>query len=420
MAKEYSNTGTLNATPNSCVTCAVSITRRVRYVFKTGLWPESKKSEKKLTIPVVAALGGRIKTEYARKTDTAISNVPFDVWAEPGQKVSLFLNSDAAFGRRHNAVFEVTPTRRNIVVMILEKRGKLGEQDTPKWLATKTDERGTEYDQYEAILSGDTWKKVSHKFDAQEAEALIPKTSPASVRAAVLSLYDGNDNARDNVTQFDVHTDGLTRVHPLAWMAVIEAAQQAGVSQIKTTSAWRPMLGSIVHRSGLGLDVGYLDGAHLRRKGLLAKDKVRSSTVTAKERELFAAKEAAEKEAAVAEANLKTLEKQLSVARGKDPVLAAKLVRDAKDADIVNRAAAFKAREAAKAWNDERDANEPAAVKSFRGYLLRCECVTQVFDPWFMDANTKDDVAPQPNQQKSGNDQLHATHLHVTVSRTGK
>lgn len=443
MAKEQSHTATLNDTPNSCVTCQVSISRRVRYVFKTGLWPNPKDSEKKLTIPVVAALNGRIKPENAKKTDTAVSNVPFDVWAEPGQKVSLFLNSDAVVGRRKNAVFEVTPTRRNITVTILEKRGKLGELDTPKLVATKTDDKGAEYDEYEAILSGDTWKKVSHKYNAAEAETLIPKATPVAIRSAVLSLYnggckgslsvpatgkfaaltvtfDGNDNARDNLTEFDLHADGLTRVHPQAWIAVIEAAQQAGVSKLKTTSAWRPMLGAIVHRSGMGLDVGYLDGTHLRRKGLLAKDKVLDPAVTSKERDLFAAKEVAEKEAAVAKAKFTALENELKKGRGDAPVLEAKLKRELKEADSVNKGASTRAREAAKAWNDERDAHEPNVVKSFRSHLLHCECVVQVFDPWFMDGNTKDDLAPQPNQQKSGNDLLHATHLHVTVATTEK
>ena len=318
----------------------------------------------------------------------------------------------------------------------------------PQLVATKTDNKGAEYDEYEAILSGDTWKKVSHKYDAAEAETLIAQATPAAVRTAVLSLYnggckgslsvpatgkaaaltvtfDGNDNARDNLTEFDLHADGLTRVHPQAWIAVIEAAQQAGVSKLKTNSAWRPMLGSISHRSGMALDVGYLDGIHLHRKGLLATDKVRDPAVTAKERELFAAKEVAEKEAALADAKSKALDNELKKAKGKkakekDPVLEAKLERELEEAKDALDKAKKAVTDANEAWDAERNANEPAAVKSFRSSLLRCECVTQVFDPWFMDVNTKDAVAPQPNQQKSGNDKLHATHLHVTVATSGK
>lgn len=69
----------------------------------------------------------------------------------------------------------------------------------------------------------------------------------------------------------------------------------------------------------------------------------------------------------------------------------------------------------AKAWNAERDANEPAKVKLFRASLLHCTCVVQLFDPWYMDANTKAGQNPEPNMQKTSNETLHAHHLHVTV-----
>lgn len=78
---------------------------------------------------------------------------------------------------------------------------------------------------------------------------------------------------------------------------------------------------------------------------------------------------------------------------------------------------------ASNAWDKEREANEPAKVKLFRASLLQCSCVFQLFDPWLMDANTKDEMAPEPNMQRPqppgkkgpSNEELHAHHLHVTV-----
>ena len=67
------------------------------------------------------------------------------------------------------------------------------------------------------------------------------------------------------------------------------------------------------------------------------------------------------------------------------------------------------------AWNAERDKNEPDGVRLFRGSLMKCACVSQLFDPWFMDTNNKDDIAHVPNMQVSGNETLHAHHLHITV-----
>jgi len=51
---------------------------------------------------------------------------------------------------------------------------------------------------------------------------------------------------------------------------------------------------------------------------------------------------------------------------------------------------------ASNAWDKERNANEPAKVKLFRASLLQCSCVFQLFDPWFMDANTKDERLLSP------------------------
>ncbi len=78
---------------------------------------------------------------------------------------------------------------------------------------------------------------------------------------------------------------------------------------------------------------------------------------------------------------------------------------------------------ASNAWDKERNANEPAKVKLFRASLLQCSCVFQLFDPWFMDANTKDGKDPEPNMQRPqppgkkgpSNEELHAHHLHVSV-----
>ena len=63
--------------------------------------------------------------------------------------------------------------------------------------------------------------------------------------------------------------------------------------------------------------------------------------------------------------------------------------------------------------------NQPASVKLFRGSLMKCERVNQLFDPWYMDDNTHDKIAPVPNTQtKNGkeesNETLHAHHLHIS------
>lgn len=80
--------------------------------------------------------------------------------------------------------------------------------------------------------------------------------------------------------------------------------------------------------------------------------------------------------------------------------------------------AASREQDARKKWNEERNASEPDHVRRFRTALLRCRCVKQLFDPWYMDANTHDEEPPEPNMQRgasTSNERLHAHHLHITI-----
>lgn len=61
--------------------------------------------------------------------------------------------------------------------------------------------------------------------------------------------------AGENVTIADV----LKRTHPSAYKGVAEAAWQAGIEIVTLSSTWRPMLGSILHRMGVSVDVVFVD-----------------------------------------------------------------------------------------------------------------------------------------------------------------
>lgn len=446
MAKEYSNVGTTNNTPKSCVECKVPISRRVIYEFRTGQWDKPSKSELSLKIPVAVAVNGKILPKFQAKAGVFAPKTEYEFWVKPGQKVSLYLNSDADPVYRIFPVFEVTPNERDIKVIVLEKRGKLGELDKPIFKATHEPKEtsGRKQDEYEAILSGDTWKKVSHEYTADEAKGMIPSTTAIAVRDAVLSIYQKTlkgsmvvkspdpqkaltvefeiaDNPHDNITGFDLHKDGLTRVHPQAWLAVIEAAQTANVQLVSTSSAWRPNYGSIAHRTGLALDVHHLDKTKFNRQELRGKGPD-TDNVSKEEIKLFKEKETADKEAALAKSEFDKTQAEFDKldAAGKksgkpNPEKLVELELSLTLATENLKAAIKKSKDANKAWDKERDKNEPAAVKAFRTSLLGCKCVSQVFDPWFMDVNTHDSIAPVPNVQKTGDEVLHAHHLHVSI-----
>ncbi len=108
----------------------------------------------------------------------------------------------------------------------------------------------------------------------------------------------------------------------------------------------------------------------------------------------------------------------MAAQKGKDAAVIAKAT-ERRDAAVVavQDAAAAEAR-TGREWNKERDAVEPNNARLFRASLLKCRCIEQLFDPWYMDANTRDAEPPEANMQlgsKNSNERLHAHHLHITV-----
>ena len=219
---------------------------------------------------------------------------------------------------------------------------------------------------------------------------------------------DKSDNCYSNISGFDMFSDGLTRVHPSGYASVINAALDNSVGSVKMSSCWRPMLGSIAHRVGLGLDVVYLDAVSLNRQELIAgqpKTAAADANVSEDEKRFFKVWQAADKERIEAQAAEKRISK---VGTDDEKKAAADRLEKAQGNEVATRGA----------WNKERDKHEPPKVKAFRESLYTCSCVKQLFDPWYMDANTRDQVPAQPNTQQTSNETLHAHHLHITVLDT--
>lgn len=449
---------TTNATPGTCVDAKCAQKHKVTYRFVIASKPD-------LNMPYAVAIGGAVDPAFKdRAFGVACKDGKIEFYAESGKEVRLYLNSDASPDFRKEPVYAVTVGNGPLEVTITEKEGKYAERDTPTLKDTKTgepDKNGvtvaTQY--YVAPLTGDIWLKVTHKYSADEAKARIPPTTGAEIKAAVLRFYDGSlsdsspplrvtvpkpsgkgthtividpnksesmENVSANIhAATDLYKDVLPRVHPDGFVALLEAAQEAEVETLKLTSTWRPMIGSVAHRAGLGLDVNYLDTAQLNREELRGKKptKAADDNVSDEEKRLFAEKEKADKELKAATANKDALEKQQAELEGLkktspgkvDPLKEAALTKALEEATENAKKAQNAKRKTTKAWNDERDKNEPAKVKGYRASLSKCKCVSQIFDPWFMDANTQDQIAAKPNEQRDANEKLHAHHLHITV-----
>jgi hypothetical protein len=406
----------------------------------------------KLSMPYAVAVNGKVLAAFKDRPKRTDSKIP--VVVDAGQTVQLYLNSDAHPAFRQHPVYEVKVGDDDVEVVINEIAGKHTDTDTPVMgKLTKNEATGRSLQRMSAKLTGDIWMKVSHKYTASEVDTRLPAETSADAKAAIKRIYTGlssptltietpakdgkpartltvkfsdSSNPKENISSYALLSDGLPRVHPGGYAALLNAALEAEVPSIMVSSCWRPMLGSIAHRAGLGLDVSVVGGTTMNRQELRRalsashtnphgngndKDNVTDAEVKA-----FGEYEQAIVDDKRAQADLKEASKAVVV------------TRHSGDSDAL-KAAQARAREAAKAaqettqattekrgkWNAERDAGEPNHVHQYRASLLQCACVRQLFDPWFMGVNVKDGAEPVPNMQKSSNEALHAHHLHITV-----
>jgi hypothetical protein len=371
---------------------------------------------RKVSMPYAVAVNGQALPEFQarpKRTDDRIS-----LLVTQGQTVSLFLNSDAHPDYRHEPVYRVGPISHDTEITINEIGGHHTTPDTPTPAGEHTDPHtGKVTKKWTAPLTGDVWMKISHKYTPSEAEGLIPTGTSETIRNAVLRVYSGltsphlsvafpaepdrpalnlvvnfedSTNPHQNITNYTLLRDGLARVHPAGYAALLVAARDSGVSPLKITSCWRPMLGSIAHRAGLGLDVNYIGQIRLNREELRQPNAIHAGNVSDEEKALFTERENARRD-------LRTLEAQ-----------------HAPPAQIA--IARLRVTTTQNEWQNSLASHTPQAVLSFRRSVMQCSCVKQLFDPWYMDVNTRDAQQPQPNAQSTPNEKLHAHHLHVTIN----
>jgi hypothetical protein len=306
--------------------------------------------------------------------------------------VSLYLNTDSLEGFRHHPVYVVTPTERDVYVTVTETRGqRLNTTAITNFSRTANHPvTGRQTDYYTAPLHGNIWALISRVYTRADAENLIPADADAGIREAVIAIYgvltqeeisirctvpDGHrilatftdsDNPRQNVSNYDLLRDGLTRVHPLGFYALFEAARVAELAEMNITSCWRPSLGSIAHRAGIGLDVNTIhDGdRHIQlNRGEVIGSGPDTPWVSPQEPALY---------------------------RGRR-----------RDRD---------------AWTAEVERTKPEAFQVFRDSLQNSDHIRQTLDPWYMDSNTRDAVAPAYNEFVTPNERTHRNHLHVTLN----
>ena len=397
-------------------TVALGGCRKVCYEFDTSA------TKADLALPYRVSLNGKVQEAAGASGGLTAANRKITLLAAPGDKIALFLNSDVHPDFRRQPVYAVQVGDNDVLVKITEQTGQKHQVRAEVGRAAYRPPNrpgGPTVDFYSAGLTGDIWKLISHKYSEAEVDAFLPPETIPAVRHAVRAIYAGlreksvlvkipasdsapglelrvrfadAENARANVTACSLLDDVLPRTHPCAFASLFTEACNAGVTDMLVTSCWRPMLGSIAHRAGLGIDVIHIANAsqkvRINRVGLTSDGK--NENVSDTEKKLYVEYLAAKQKT-----------RGSTAANGE-------LSRD-KETNAKDEG------QAKKEWRKEIKKNEPKLMSELRNGLYKHPSIKQVFDPWYMETSTEDQRPPETNEQGSANEKLHANHLHLTV-----
>lgn len=426
-------------TAGNIVEVPVSARRTVRYKFDTRCTNPS------LTIPYAVAIDGCVEAAYAnkpRKLDASSREIKLQI--EPGRKVALYLNSDAHPDFRKRPVYAITVGEHDALIKITERSGRISDADGTIGAPTcHAGPDGVLTDTYDAKLTGDVWMMISHVYTVSDADNYLPQDIDPIIREAVLRIFRGlssatytvelpgqggtrktlrlhfqeSQNVMSNTSNCPLLTAILPRTHPCAFAALITEAFNANVSEIQVTSCWRPMLGSIVHRAGLGLDITFIENpsgrVRMNRVALTVPGTEHDDNVSEKERELYQDYQRAELAVKAAEANLKVRMSQL--ASNRDPAKRDQLRQDVNAAESEVQKRRVEEIIAKNKWASQCEHEQPSLYRSYREALHTNHNIQQILDPWYMEYDTPRSAEKSPNEQHSQIEKIHANHLHITV-----
>ncbi|HEY0062019.1 MAG TPA: hypothetical protein VGC21_07855 [Telluria sp.] len=425
-----------NPHPGSVATVEVSQQCCVTYAFNTSA------TNAKLKIPYAVEVDGHVLCDYDARARLA-GNSRISVMVKAGATVALYLNSDAHPAYRCEPVYKVTTQRNNVLVNIIEKTGLDPGSDilgTPQ----KRMENGRETDVYNTSLTGAIWMRVSHRYSASEAKALLPAGTHPAICAVIDAIYcgltsrkldvtfpatadnaackcqicfDDSSNALCNIKGFSLLKDGLPRVHPHAFFVLLDAIHAVGIERVVIGSTWRPLLGAINHRAGLGLDISSFKTrageVPVNREELILPNGRHLGNVSEEEKRLFADYRATEKNLAKAEDAKNDADVQVMMNTGLSSTVglaqqqaAAKALVKRMTAETVNKQTA---------WVSEANRNEPASMRSLRSRFERSPHISQIMDPWCTDSDSRDAVKAKFNFFKTPDEITHKDHLHLTI-----
>jgi len=424
--------GLLNEQENSCVTqhlpAQVAVTYEIHFDQKLRLpyafyWNGVKQPENKVLKP---------------KQATAILTI--QALVKEGDKIGLYLGSDASPEFRQELLYPLTVGNKDIKAIIKTKKNPQDDVAELTPVTPKDADKNSTESRYEGWLTGDIWMRFSHRYSAKEATAhlLNAGEKDTGIAKAIADLYGGSvntktgysvqfdnknncqiifqtgsdANCRANIKKgYDFAREGLPRVHPRTWIAFLQAARDCSISSMEITSGWRPMLGSATHRIGLGLDIKSVKNSD----GSTAIFDKNNSDLWQNNDEKLAHAKWVESEQNLTEAKIALNDaiKEVKQAKGEEGI------RDARQREIQAKGEITDAENRrTKAKELFQKKHKGSATGNFEQALMKTSLIKQIFDPLLMDSDTQDQLEAGVNINKSDNEQKHQDHLHVTATDT--
>lgn len=422
--------GLLNEQENSCVTqhlpAQVAVTYEIHFDQKLRLpyafyWNGVKQPENKVLKP---------------KQATAILTI--QALVKEGDKIGLYLGSDASPEFRQELLYPLTVGNKDIKAIIKTKKNPQDDVAELTPVTPKDADKNSTESRYEGWLTGDIWMRFSHRYSAKEATAhlLNAGEKDTGIAKAIADLYGGSLNTKtgysvqfDNKNNcqiifqtgsdancqanikkgYDFAREGLPRVHPRTWIAFLQAARDCSISSMEITSGWRPMLGSATHRIGLGLDIKSVK----KSDGSTAVFDKTNKSLWQSEEEKTAHTEwiDAERKFAEAKISLVNAKKGVIQAKGEVGIQDAKQ-REAQAKDSCDEASRITKQKKLKFENKHKN----STTGDFQQILAKSPLIKQIFDPLLMDIDTQDQQEADANLNQSNNEQTHQNHLHITAN----
>ena len=377
---------------------------------------------------------------------TGASVATVRIMARSGQRVGLYLGSDASPQFRQEMLFPITVGHNDIRVVIQSQTGlhddvaEISSKESDIQRDVQETGRPDKLDIYKGnYLTGNTWLRFSRKYTVADALAHAAEAgeTDAGLLSALRAIYGGDvakttgysvafagkhscklsfqsgvdSNCVQNIQRYmslgGFGGAALPRVHPRSWIALLQAARDANVGSLEITSGWRPMTGKAPHRIGLGLDI---KSAKSVTGTSLVFDKDSSAMwSSAEEKEAHQRWLASESSLGKANMELAAAQEAAKAARGDGKEMAKQKLLDASDRVTDATAARDLARQTYSVNH------KGSFAETFEKALFKNPLIRQVFEPLVMDANTRDKAEPEVNRYITANEITHKNHLHVTA-----